>query len=67
MKRYVATFELPTGFIGAGITDERDYEFPDEYDDVQIEDEIEVDFKQWVDEILEEMRNDASFEYKEEK
>lgn len=65
MKTYEVTFVLPTGFIGADICDEREYEFDDEVSESEAKSDIMQDFEDWLDEEIDQIRWNAYVDWSE--
>ena len=65
MKTMNVIFTIPTGFIGADIYDERVYDFDDDLTEDEMLNEVNDDFEEWLEDILEDMRMSAEVEFEE--
>lgn len=66
MKMMTVTFRIPTGYIGCDIEEEMFYSFDDGTTEALIAQEIESDFGNWVEDIIEDIRMSAEYEIEEE-
>ena len=66
MKAFTVTFRIPTGYIGADIDEEMFYTFDDDVTEEDINAEIENDFSNWVEDIIEDLRMSAEYDIEEE-
>lgn len=66
MKLMTVTFTIPTGYIGADITEDMFYSFDDGTSEELIQQEIDSDFSNWVEDIIEDMRMSAEWIIEEE-
>lgn len=61
MRAFTVTFRIPTGWIGADFEDEQFYSFDDDVSEEDINAEIESDFSNWVEDIIEDLRMSAEY------
>lgn len=65
MKAFTVTFRIPTGYIGVDIDEEMFYTFDDDATEEDINAEIESDFSNWVEDIIEDLRMSAEYDIEE--
>lgn len=66
MKLMTVTFRIPTGYIGCDIEEDMFYSFDDGTTEELMRQEIESDFSNWVEDIIEDMRMSAEYDIEEE-
>lgn len=65
MRAFTVTFTIPTGYIGCGIEDTVFYTFDEDVSEEDINAEIESDFTNWVEDIIEDLRMSAEYDIEE--
>ena len=65
MKLMTVIFRVPTGFIGGEIEEDMFYSFEDGTSEELIQQEIESDFSDWVEAVVEDLRMSAEWEIEE--
>lgn len=65
MRAFTVTFTIPTGYIGCDIEDTVFYTFDEDVSEEDINAEIESDFSNWVEDIIEDLRMSAEYDIEE--
>ena len=66
MRYMTVTFRIPTGYIGCDLEEEQFFSFEDDTAEEDIRAEIESEFSNWVEDMLEDMRMSAEYDIEEE-